>query len=112
MQNIKKMVEDLLPDNQEAIKSNENLIWVNELCNTIGIHYQMQGIKTQQGTIYSTHGYNVHMYGDRLFTSIYFRVEHDGVEFNNDKVIYKQCDNELVKKVVDFSTKYFKRTIK
>jgi hypothetical protein len=52
------------------------------------------------------------MYGDKLFTSIYFRVEHDGVEFNNDKVIYKQCDNELVKKVVDFSTKYFKRTIK
>jgi hypothetical protein len=110
MNNIKEMVEKYLPDNQEVIKSNDNLKWVKELCSTISIHYQMGRLSTDQGTIHSKHGYNVHCYGDRTYCDLYFRVEHFGVEFNNDKIIHKFCDEELVKKVVDFSTKYFKIT--
>jgi hypothetical protein len=110
--NINEMVEKYLPNNEEAIKSAENLKWVEELCSVISNHYQMGRFSTDQGTIYSKHGYNVHYNGARTNADLYFRVEHFGVELNNDKVIHKNCDEELVKKVVDFSTKYFKTRTK
>jgi hypothetical protein len=111
MKNIKEMVEKYLPSNQEAIKCNEYLKLVDELCTEIDSHYQMRTYKTSQGTIYGKYGYNVHFTAEQTHTDLYFRVENFGIEFNNDRVIYEKIDESLVEKVIDYCTKYFKRKI-
>lgn len=111
MNNIEELVVKYLPSNEEAVNSNNHLKWVEKLCDTIGKYYQMGNLDITQGTLNGKYGYNLRFSGYRSSMDLYFRIEHFGVEFQNDKKIYTECTDELTKKVIDYCTQYFKRTI-
>ncbi len=104
---IEKMVNKFLKQNDLPMKADKNLSWVKDLLAIISKHYECRNIAISKGTFNSIYGYNVHIYSKSSNGSLYFRVEPEGVEFNNDKIIHTECNEELVKKVIEHCDNYF-----
>jgi len=101
---VNTLVKKYLKSNDDALKSASHLAWVKELISEVSKYFNIDDIQIRNGSVDSEYGYNVHA------RSLYFRVNPDGVEFMNDKVIHLECSEEVVKKVVEFCNKYFVRT--
>jgi hypothetical protein len=111
---IASMVDKLLDKNKNEapVNSKKNLNWVKDLLNKISLHYHSESIETSQGTIDSVYGYNVHMKSALSNGSLYFRVNPEGVEFQNNKKIRKECSEELVEEVIEYCNRHFLRNSK
>jgi hypothetical protein len=104
---IDVLVKKHLKSNDDALKSASHLAWVKELIAEISKHFNVGEFKISNGSKDSEYGYNVYAHSSRNRGSLYFRVNPSGVEFMNDKVIHLECDEVLVKKVVEHCNQYF-----
>ena len=109
---IDSIVDKYLKSNDDVKIVKEKLIWIKDLLTKISKHYETKIVEISQGTINSKCGYNVYMKSQNSTGELYFRVDPNGVEFQNDKVVHEECNEELIKKVVDYCNHYFIRNEK
>lgn len=106
---IDVLVKKHLKSNDYPLMSANHLSWVKELIYEVSKYFYVEDIEIRNGTIDSEYGYNVYAHSSRNRASIYFRVNPNGVEFMNDRVIHLECDEDVAKKVVGYCNEYFVR---
>lgn len=113
---IESLLEKHVRSNNEEINVHNNLNFVKKLITSLSTKFDMRetrydliGGKVGSGTINTKSGcnYSVHPAGTNL--SLYFRVEHYGIQFNNEGDYRQPNDEKLILSVINFCNQYVNR---